>query len=63
MDGESVEGYGATVFRSEDQAFIDAFNAELEKLKESGELLEIIEPFGFTEKELPGDVTVEDVLE
>ncbi|MER1955299.1 MAG: ectoine/hydroxyectoine ABC transporter substrate-binding protein EhuB [Desemzia incerta] len=63
VDGESVEGYGATVFRSEDQAFIDAFNAELEKLKESGELLEIIEPFGFTEKELPGDVTVEDVLE
>lgn len=63
IDGNSVEGYGATVFRTEDQDFIDAFNAELEKLKESGELLEIIEPFGFTEKELPGDITTEDVIQ
>lgn len=63
IDGDSVEGYGATVFRTEDQTFIDAFNAELEKLKESGELLEIMEPFGFTEDEMPGDITAEDVVE
>ncbi|MBF7097707.1 ectoine/hydroxyectoine ABC transporter substrate-binding protein EhuB [Alkalibacter mobilis] len=62
IDGESVVGYGATAFRKEDQDFVDAFNAELAKLQESGELLEIIEPFGFTEAELPGDVTVEDLI-
>ncbi|QSX09729.1 ectoine/hydroxyectoine ABC transporter substrate-binding protein EhuB [Alkalibacter rhizosphaerae] len=63
IDGESVVGYGATAFRKEDQDFVDAFNAELNKLQESGELLEIIEPFGFTEAELPGDVTVEDLVQ
>jgi len=62
IDGEEVINYGATVFREADQDFIDAFNQELENLKESGELLEIIEEFGFTEEELPGDATVEDAL-
>lgn len=62
IDGEEVINYGATVFREADQDFIDAFNEELNKLKESGELLEIIEPFGFTEDDLPGDATVDDAL-
>lgn len=62
IDGEEVINYGATVFRDVDQEFIDAFNEELENLKESGELLEIIEEFGFTEEDLPGDATVEDAL-
>lgn len=62
IDGEEVINYGATVFRETDQEFIDAFNEELEQLKESGELLEIIEEFGFTEEDLPGDATVEDAL-
>jgi polar amino acid transport system substrate-binding protein len=59
IDGKSVRGYGATAFRKEDTDFLKAFNAELKKLKESGELLEIIKPFGFTKHELPGDVTAE----
>lgn len=62
IDGEEVINYGATVFRDADQDFIDAFNDELENLKETGELLEIIEEFGFTEEDLPGDATVEDAL-
>lgn len=57
IDGESVRGYGATAFRKGDAAFREAFNAELKKLKESGELLKILQQFGFTEAELPGDVT------
>lgn len=57
IDGESVRGYGATAFRQNDTAFRDAFNKELQALKDSGELLEIISPFGFTEQELPGDMT------
>lgn len=59
IDGKSVRGYGATVFRVEDKAFRDAFNAELKKLKESGELLKILQKFGFTEQELPVDMTAE----
>jgi polar amino acid transport system substrate-binding protein len=57
IDGKSVRGYGAAAFRKEDQDFVDAYNRELQKLKESGELLKILEPFGFTEQELPGDET------
>jgi polar amino acid transport system substrate-binding protein len=62
IDGVSVRGYGATAFRPEDQDFVDAFNAELQKLKDSGQLLEIISEFGFTEQELPGDTTAEDLI-
>lgn len=59
VDGESVRGYGATAFRMDDTSFRDAFNAELAKMKESGELLDILTKFGFTEQELPGDVTAQ----
>ncbi|RXT07240.1 ectoine/hydroxyectoine ABC transporter substrate-binding protein EhuB [Ammoniphilus sp. CFH 90114] len=62
IDGESVRGYGATAFRLEDDDFRQAFNRELQLLKESGELLEILQQFGFTEQELPGDVTLEQLL-
>lgn len=61
IDGVSVRGYGATVFRQDDDDFREAFNKELEKMKESGELLEIINKFGFTEQELPGDATAEEL--
>lgn len=59
IDGKSVRGYGATAFRKDDTAFRDAFNAELKKLNDSGELLNILQKFGFTEQELPGDATAE----
>ena len=62
IDGEEVINYGATVFRDAGQSFVESFNEELNQLKESGELLEIIEEFGFTEEDLPGDATVEDAL-
>lgn len=61
IDGKSVRGYGATAFRLEDEDFRQAFNLELKKLKESGELLKILQQFGFTEQELPGDVTAEEL--
>ncbi|WP_159888231.1 ectoine/hydroxyectoine ABC transporter substrate-binding protein EhuB [Paenibacillus puerhi] len=59
VDGKSVRGYGATAFRQADKTFQEAFNAELKKMKESGELLAILSEFGFTEQELPGDATAE----
>jgi polar amino acid transport system substrate-binding protein len=61
IDGKSVRGYGAAVFRKEDDDFREAYNAELKKLMESGELLEILNQFGFTEQELPGDKTAEEL--
>ncbi|KGK88244.1 amino acid ABC transporter substrate-binding protein [Desulfosporosinus sp. HMP52] len=61
IDGKEVKGYGATAFRKDDKDFREAFNSEIQKLKESGELLKIISQFGFTEQELPGDKTAEEL--
>lgn len=57
VDGKSVRGYGAFAFRKDDQAFADAFNAELKKFVGSDKPRKLVEPFGFTAGELPGDVT------
>ena len=57
IDGESVRGYGGAAFRLADTDFRDAFNVELQALKDSGELAEIIGEFGFGEQSLPGEVT------
>jgi polar amino acid transport system substrate-binding protein len=59
IDGEPLRSYGGAAFRLEDTELRDAFNRELQALKESGELLEIVSEFGFTEQELPGDMTAE----
>ncbi|WNQ11869.1 ectoine/hydroxyectoine ABC transporter substrate-binding protein EhuB [Paenibacillus aurantius] len=59
IDGKSVRGYGATAFRQADTEFQKAYNEELKKMKDSGELLTILKKFGFTEQELPGDATSE----
>ncbi|MCG7334524.1 ectoine/hydroxyectoine ABC transporter substrate-binding protein EhuB [Sporosarcina sp. ACRSM] len=47
---EGVPSYGAAAFRQDNEALKDAYNAELKKLKASGELAAIIEPYGFTEE-------------
>jgi polar amino acid transport system substrate-binding protein len=48
------------VFRKEDTDLVEAFNEELKKLIDSGELTEMIEPFGFGPETLPpDDVTTE----
>jgi len=57
IDGKSVLGYGAAGFRQSDKDFRDAYNVELKKMEDSGQLLKIIEPFGFSKSELPGNVT------
>jgi len=61
IDGKPTQGFGASAFRLDDTEFRDAFNAELQKLKDSGELLKIISPFGFSENELPGDMKTEQI--
>lgn len=62
IDGTPAINYGAAAFRLEDAELRNAFNEELQKLKDSGELLELIGQFeGFDEGALPGDVTAEDL--
>lgn len=61
VDGQSVRGYGASAFRQADTAFVQAFNEELRKLKEDDGLLPILERFGFTADELPGEATAEEL--
>jgi polar amino acid transport system substrate-binding protein len=64
IDGQPTINYGAAAFRFEDRDFRDAFNAELNELKESGELLDIIGEFeGFGPQALPGDVTADELCE
>ena len=61
IDGVSVKGYGAFGFRKQDQDLKEAFNERLATFIGSDEHREIVEPFGFTEQELPGDVTADEL--
>ncbi|WP_309093935.1 ectoine/hydroxyectoine ABC transporter substrate-binding protein EhuB [Streptomyces sp.] len=54
-----VDG-GAFAFRPTETKLRDAFNAELRKLKRSGELLRVLRPFGFTEAEMT-DLTAKEL--
>lgn len=63
VDGKRQQAFGSAAFRHEDNDFREAYNQELENLKESGRLLEIFEQFGFTKHELPGNVTAEEAIE
>jgi len=59
-DGKPVISAGGFVFRTDDKALREAFDAELKKLHEGGEWAKIVAPFGFTEANLPkADVTTE----
>lgn len=56
-NGEPVRGYGAFGFRQGDAALREAFDRGLAPFIGTPEHRRLIEPFGFTERELPGDVT------
>ncbi|NGO77033.1 ectoine/hydroxyectoine ABC transporter substrate-binding protein EhuB [Streptomyces sp. YC504] len=58
VDGEPAYGAGGFAFRLSEKNLRDAFNEELLKMKESGELLRVVKPFGFTQDEMT-DLTVE----
>lgn len=63
VDGESVRGYGAAGFAVGDDDLREAYNEALQKLKDSGKLLEINSEFGFTEADMPGDMTAMQLCE
>src|SRR5919106_5850702 len=47
--GQSVKGHGGFAFRPDDQAFLDAVNAELAAVIRTQEHLDLVAPFGWTE--------------
>ena len=58
VGGKEQHGCGGAVFRKDDNELRMAFNAQLKKLKDSGQLLKIIQPFGFGPETLPpADIT------
>lgn len=60
VDGKPAYGAGGFAFRLSEKNLRDAFNKELHKLKDSGELLRIVRPFGFTETEMT-DLTAKEL--
>jgi polar amino acid transport system substrate-binding protein len=60
INGQQTVSAGAFVFRQADTDFVTAFDTELTKLHQSGQWLQIAQPFGFSQDNVPGaDVTTE----
>ncbi|MEQ7124453.1 ectoine/hydroxyectoine ABC transporter substrate-binding protein EhuB [Actinopolymorpha sp. B11F2] len=57
VDGKPQTGCGGYGFRPADADLLEEFNSHLGDVKDSGDLLEIIEPYGFSKAELPTDQT------
>jgi polar amino acid transport system substrate-binding protein len=63
-NGNRSIGYVAIGFRKEDKDLREAYNAWLTKAKQSGELLKIMEPFGFAARDMaPVDATAEKICQ
>lgn len=60
IDGKPQLAGGAFAFRPSETKLRDAFNAELRKMKKSGEVFRILRPFGFTETEMT-DLTAKEL--
>ncbi len=52
VNGKPMIDVGAFAFRSPETNLRDAFNRELHKMKKSGELLDVMRPFGFTKDQM-----------
>lgn len=61
-NGEEHLGFGAFAFRKSDAQLLTAWNAVLKNLIGSPEHLALIQEFGLTSKELPGNTTTREIL-
>jgi polar amino acid transport system substrate-binding protein len=61
FDGKPDKGCGGFAFRPSDEELRVEFNEHLVDIHESGEWLDIVEPYGFGEAELPDDRTTADL--
>lgn len=52
IDGKKKIDGGGFTFRPTDTSLRDAFNVEIHKMKKSGELFRVLQPFGFTKAEM-----------
>ncbi|MGD9000718.1 MAG: ectoine/hydroxyectoine ABC transporter substrate-binding protein EhuB [Granulosicoccaceae bacterium] len=59
IEGKMVVGYGAFGVRQDDKALRESLNKHLKTFIGSEQHRELVQPFGFTEAELPGDITAE----
>lgn len=57
INGQKQVSAGGFAFRNADTDLVAAFNQKLEAAKKDGTLLKTLKPFGFTEEEMPGDLT------
>jgi polar amino acid transport system substrate-binding protein len=57
VDGKKVYGCGAAVLGKGDTDLVNAFNDELQMLKDSGELAKLIDRFGFEGTLTPDNLT------
>lgn len=62
INGKEILGYGAFGFRKEDSPLLKEFNKHLKAFIGAEEHLETVRPFGFTENELPGNITAEELV-
>ncbi|WP_018657165.1 ectoine/hydroxyectoine ABC transporter substrate-binding protein EhuB [Actinomadura flavalba] len=53
IDGKEQLGAGAFAFRKADTELLEAFNGKLTELKQGNRLLPILQPFGFTQADMP----------
>lgn len=60
---EGAVGYGGFAFRKADQSLVREFNERLDDFIGSDGHLELVRPFGFTEANLPGDMTAEELCQ
>lgn len=65
VDGEEQLGCGGYAFRMEDEEFRNEFNTVLSEMQDAGEILPIVEEFGFGQQEvdLAKDRTAEELCE
>jgi polar amino acid transport system substrate-binding protein len=60
-EGRFLRGYGAFGFRKNDAELVAAFNGALKTLIGTPAHAKLVSPFGFTEHELPGSATAEEL--
>lgn len=62
ITAENRSGYGAFAFRKEDINLLNAWNAELKKFTKTEEYKKILAAYGFTDSELPENISTAEVL-
>jgi len=62
LDGEEIVSAGGFVFRQDATDLLEVFNPELRRIHDNGEWLRIVEPFGFTEANLPAENLTTEML-